>query len=77
MAQITLTIPDDRLADLVSALCDAEGLPRSNANAKAALMAHLRRVYVSKRAAEINASVEEDRRARIATEQDDIETVLK
>lgn len=38
MASITLTISDAQLARVVAALCDTAGLPRSNANARTALV---------------------------------------
>lgn len=44
MANITLSIPDEAIPRVVSALCDSEGLKATNANAKKALIMQIKRL---------------------------------
>lgn len=47
MATVNLTIPDVQLTRVVNALCAAEGLPPTTANAKQALIRIIRRTVES------------------------------
>lgn len=47
MATVTLTIPDAHLTRVVNALCAAAGLPPSPANAKQAVLDHIRRTVAN------------------------------
>jgi len=42
MADVTLTIPPAHVARVVHALCVSAGLPESNANAKKAIIKHIK-----------------------------------
>jgi hypothetical protein len=46
MAQITLNIPDDVVTRVVKALCEANQLPVSNANAKKAVINYVKQTLV-------------------------------
>lgn len=42
MANITITIPDDKVTRVVTALCNTAGLPVTNANAKKTIIDHIK-----------------------------------
>ena len=46
MAQITITIPDDKVTRVVAALCGLTGAEPTAANAKQVLVQHLRRLVL-------------------------------
>lgn len=47
MATVSITIPDAQLTRVVNALCDAAGLSRSSANARAAIIEHIKRTVIN------------------------------
>lgn len=57
MATVTITIPDAHLPRVVHALCTDAGLPESNANAKQAIIIHIKKTVrrVEKMEAEVDA----------------------
>jgi hypothetical protein len=44
MATLTITIPDDQLTRVVTALCTLQGVAVSPANAKQVLIAHIKQI---------------------------------
>lgn len=63
MANVTLTIPDDKIDRVATALCETAGLPVSNANAKVALIDYIKGTtlgYESKASAEALKVAQDD-----------------
>lgn len=71
MATITLTIDDAVLPRVRAALCAHAGLPESNANAKAAVIAWVKDTV---KTAEYNAAMQAASAAVVQTDVDDIVT---
>lgn len=59
MANVTITIPDQYVARVVHALCSSIGLPESSANAKEAILLHIRAVVRNVESTEAHAAVQE------------------
>lgn len=76
MADVTLTIPDEHLPRVVTALCAAEGLDESPSNARRALMRQLRRLVESHEARTIRRQVDDDLDAQLAARRAELEAAL-
>lgn len=56
MATVSITLPDAELARIVHGLCVSAGLPESAANAKKALVAHIKATVRNVETAEAQAA---------------------